>query len=138
MRTLPRLQIQLEMLFSQKLGHFNPSAGQVFWVRPAIKDQFHMVTTAAPNGAKLGCLQNLGDPCHQGSRQTGSSFAFCARGSGLVLAFPFAFALVFHEHTCNQMPETQQHLKFFLHRVTKDEAETPSSPRPHHSKCQLM
>ncbi|RLW02968.1 hypothetical protein DV515_00006738 [Chloebia gouldiae] len=26
---------------------------------------------------------------------------------------------------------------FFLHRVTKDEAEATSSPRPHHSKCQL-
>lgn len=38
---------RLEMLSSQKLGHFNPSAGQVFWVRPAMKKQFHVVTSAA-------------------------------------------------------------------------------------------
>lgn len=138
MRTLTRLQIQLEMLFSQKLGHLNPSAGWVFWVRPAMKERFHMVTTAAPDGAKLGCLRNLGGPCHQGTRQIGSSFGFHSHGSGLVLAFLFSFSLGFCEHTCNQMPETQQALQFFLHRVTKDEAETPSSPRPHHSKCQLM
>lgn len=56
----------------------------------------------------------------------------------LVLAFLFSLSLVCFEHTCDQKPEIQQHLKFFLHRVTKDEAETPSSPRSHHSKCQSI
>lgn len=58
---------------------------------------------------------------------------------GQAWSSPFCFFFNLScECTCNQKPENQQHLKFFPHRVTKDEAETPSSPRSHHSKCQLM
>lgn len=82
--------------------------------------------------SKPGRLMPLRVP----GRQAAPSASLCM-GQAYSLPFCFFFNLSC-EHTCNQKPEAQQHLKFFPHRVTKDEAETPSSPRSHHSKCQLM
>lgn len=59
----------------------------------------------------------------------------CLPEAGLVLAFLPSLSLALWECMCDCKPDLQQHLKFFLHRVTEDAAETPSSPRSHHSKC---
>lgn len=99
------------------------------------------LTSAAVSGGLGGRWWWLGvsaafPACFQAAQHKKGAESSAGRSGGGT-AFLLRFSLPFWKILWNQKLDPQQHLKSFLHRVTEDEAETPSSQRSHYSKCIL-